>query len=122
MTKGQAGFSVFSSSTNELNPYYITGFTDGEGCFFVGVSPDSKSKTGYRVKANFQIGLHLKDLALLEQIQLFFGGGGVGKISKLGAESVQFRVYALEDLKVILHHFDKYPLLTNKQSDYLLFK
>ena len=113
MTKGQAGFSVFSSSTNELNPYYITGFTDGEGCFFVGVSPDSKSKTGYRVKANFQIGLHLKDLALLEQIQLFFG---VGKISKLGAESVQFRVYALEDLKVILHHFDKYPLLTNKQS------
>lgn len=120
MTKGQAGFSVFSSaSTNELNPYYITGFTDGEGCFFVGVSPDSKSKTGYRVKANFQIGLHLKDLALLEQIQLFFG---VGKISKLGAESVQFRVYALEDLKVILHHFDKYPLLTNKQSDYLLFK
>ena len=118
MTKGQGGFSVFSSaSTNELNPYYITGFTDGEGCFFVGVSPDSKSKTGYRVKANFQIGLHLKDLALLEQIQLFFG---VGKISKLGAESVQFRVYALEDLKVILHHFDKYPLLTNKQS--IIFK
>jgi LAGLIDADG endonuclease len=78
-----------------------------------------KCKTGYRVKANFQIGLHRKDLALLEQIQLFFG---VGKISKLGAESVQFRVYALEDLKVILHHFDKYPLLTNKQSDYLLFK
>ena len=72
MTKGQAGFSVFSSSTNELNPYYITGFTDGEGCFFVGVSPDSKSKTGYRVKANFQIGLHLKDL--LEQIELFLGG------------------------------------------------
>jgi hypothetical protein len=120
MAKGQARFSEFSSaSTNELNPYYITGFTDGEGCFFVGVSPDSKSKTGYRVKANFQIGLHLKDLALLEQIQLFFG---VGKISKLGAESVQFRVYALEDLKVIIHHFDKYPLLTNKQSDYLLFK
>ena len=51
---------------------------------------------------------------------MFFGG--VGKISKLGAESVQFRVYALEDLKVILHHFYKYPLLTNKQSDYLLFK
>ena len=48
--------------------------------------------------------------------------GGVGKISKLGAESLQFRVYALEDLKVILHHFYKYPLLTNKQSDYLLFK
>lgn len=40
----------------------------------------------------------------------------------MGAESAQFRVYALEDLNVIIHHFDKYPLLTNKQSDYLLFK
>jgi len=50
---------------------------------------------------------------------LFFG---VGNITKLGAESVQFRVSGLEDLKVIMNHFDKYPLVTNKQSDYLLFK
>ena len=50
---------------------------------------------------------------------MFFG---VGNITKLGAESVQFRVSGLEDLKVIMNHFDKYPLLTNKQSDYLLFK
>jgi len=50
---------------------------------------------------------------------LFFGAGN---ITKLGAESVQFRVSGLEDLKVIMNHFDKYPLLTNKQSDYLLFK
>lgn len=47
---------------------------------------------------------------------------GVGKITKLGAESIQLRVSGLEDLKVIINHFDKYPLLTNKQSDYLLFK
>ena len=120
MTKGEVRLSELSSaSSNKLNPYYVTGFTDGEGCFFVGISPDPKSKTGFRVKANFQIGLHIKDLALLEQIQLFFGRG---KISKLGAESVQFRVYALEDLKAIIHHFDEYSLLTNKQSDYLLFK
>jgi hypothetical protein len=102
-----------------LNPYYVTGFTDGEGCYFIGIHSDSNYKTGYRVKASFQIGLHEKDLALLEQIQSFFG---VGKITKLGAESVQFRVTALEDLNVIVNHFDHYPLLTRKQSDYLLFK
>lgn len=27
-----------------LDPYYITGFTDGEGCFYISASPDSKSK------------------------------------------------------------------------------
>lgn len=132
--------------TNGLNPYYLTGFTDGEGCFYVGVSPNPRHKTGYRVKAVFHIGVHIRDIALLKQIQLFFrvardaaaGGSGhgdpcppfakqmaghpIGTISKLGAESVQFRVYGFENLKVIMDHFDKYPLLTNKQSDYLLFK
>jgi hypothetical protein len=73
----------------------------------------------YRVKAVFHIGVHIRDLALLEQIPLFFG---VGTISKLGAESVQFRVSGFENLKVLMYHFDKYPLLTNKQSYYLLFK
>ena len=69
------------------------------------------------MKAVFHIGVHIRDLALLEQIQLFFG---VGTISKLGAESLQFRVSGSENLKVIINHFDKYPLLTNKQSDYRL--
>ena len=120
MTKRGVASSGFSSAPiNGLNPHYVTGFTDGEGCFFVGISPNSKYKTGYRVKASFQIGLHAKDLALLEKIQLFFG---VGKITKLGVEAVQFRVFALEDLKVIINHFDRYPLLTNKQSDFTLFK
>lgn len=110
---------VQGSSALALNPYYVTGFTDGEGCFFIGLYADSNCKMGYRVKASFQIGLHVKDLPLLEQIQSYFG---VGKITKLGAESVQFRATSLEDLIIIVKQFDGYPLLTRKQSDYLLFK
>lgn len=116
----EATSSKFSyASSYDLNPYYVTGFTDGEGCFSISVSGNPRYKAGYRVKAAFHVGLHIRDLALLEQIQLFFG---LGNITKLGAESVQYRVFGIEDLKVIMHHFDKYPLLTNKQSDYLLFK
>jgi hypothetical protein len=110
---------VQGSSALALNPYYVTGFTDGEGCFFIGLYADYNCKMGYRVKASFQIGLHVKDLPLLEQIQSYFG---VGKITKLGAESVQFRATSLEDLIIIVKQFDAYPLLTRKQSDYLLFK
>jgi hypothetical protein len=109
----------FNTSVSTLNPNYVTGFTDGEGCFLVGISPDSKYKTGYRVKAIFQIGLHEKDFALLEQIKLFFG---VGHITKLGAESIQYRVSGLDDLNLIINHFDHYPLLTCKHYDYLFFK
>ena len=102
--KREARSSIFGYASNSLNPYYVTGFTDGEGCFSITVSPNPRYKTGYRVKAVFHIGLHIRDLALLEQIQLLFG---VGKITKLGAESVLFRVSGIEDFKVIINHLDK---------------
>lgn len=113
--------SLFSSqaSFSKLNPHYVTGFTDGEGCFFVSISPNSKYKTKFRVKTTFQVGVHIKDIALLEKIKLFFN---VGHISKLGLDSVQYRVSGINDLKVIINHFDEFSLLTYKQSDYLLFK
>ena len=107
------------ASNNNLNPSYVTGFTDGGGCFYISVSANPKYKTGYRIKAIFHIGLHIRDIFLLEQIQLFFG---VGKITKLGEETVQFRVTGLKDLGILIKHFDKYPLITHKQSDYLLWK
>ena len=36
--------------------------------------------------------------------------------------SIQYRVESLEDLTVIIDHFDKHPLITKKHADYLLFK
>ena len=67
----------------------------------------------------FQIGLHLKDKALLESIKEFFG---VGNITKLDYKSFQYRVCSLNELKVIIEHLDKYPLLTDKFADFILFK
>lgn len=47
---------------------------------------------------------------------------GVGIISKLASDSVLFRVSNIDDLKIIIDHFDKYPLISYKYKDYLLFK
>jgi hypothetical protein len=50
----------------------------------VGVSPDSKYKTNFKVKAIFQVGVHIKNLALLDEIKLFFNVGNISKFpSKL---------------------------------------
>jgi len=35
---------------------------------------------------------------------------------------VVFAVESVKDLQVIIDHFDKYPLLTAKSSDFLIFK
>ena len=63
--------------------------------------------------------MHQKDLALLEQIKSFFG---VGSIHKQGLLSIQYHVTSVKDLSIIIMHFDKYTLITQKQTDYLLFK
>lgn len=105
--------------TYKLNPYYITGFVDGEGSFIITVNPNSRLNTGYRVKATFSIGLHERDLPLLKLIQNYFG---VGSISKLGKNSIQYRVSSIEELGLIISHFDEYPLVSKKNADFLLFK
>lgn len=67
----------------------------------------------------FAIGLHVKDIALLEKIQFSMG---VGKIHKHGQDSIQYRVESIKDLQVIIDHLDKYPLMSAKVADYALFK
>jgi hypothetical protein len=66
--------------------------------------------------------MHAKDTVLIQSIHKFFGY--IGYISVVNKASViEFRVSTIKDLvDVIIPHFDKYPLLTKKHSDYLLFK
>ena len=105
------------SHKKKLNPWFVTGFTDAEGCFSLGTPLGYK--TGYQVQLIFKITLHNKDLDLLNQLQDYFG---VGIITKHGETTLQYCVRSSKDLKVIFVHFDKYPLITQKQADYLLFK
>jgi len=47
---------------------------------------------------------------------------GVGSITKKGKDQNQYRVTSIKDLRIIINHFEKYPLITQKFSDYILFK
>lgn len=103
-----------------LHPYYVTGFVDGEGSFVVRVIKSSKMHTNYEVRLFLSITNHSKDCALLESIKRYFKG--IGSISKEREFALQYRVTSMNDLGIIINHFDKYPLLTKKRADYLLFK
>jgi LAGLIDADG endonuclease. len=107
------------NNRNVLNPWFITGFTDAEACFSIGIRPDAKLKTKWRVLPVFIIKLHKKDLTILELIKNTLL---VGKIRTNGVDSVQYVVESFKELQVILNHFDTYPLVTAKLSDYLIFK
>lgn len=55
----------------------------------------------------------------MNQIKDYFG---VGTIKKHGKTTLQYCVTSSKDLDIIISHFDKYPLISEKQADYLLFK
>jgi hypothetical protein len=77
-------------------------------------------KLGWGVEPGFIIGLHANNLPILEKIQSYFG---VGNIHIGNNNAVSYYVNDAQDLtKVIIPHFDKYPLITKKRADYLLFK
>ena len=60
---------------NKLNPYWLTGFVDAEGCFFLNKS--SSTKIGYSFTLGFKISLHENDRGILESIKTFFGLGKI---------------------------------------------
>ena len=55
-----------------LNPWFITGFADGEGSFMLTIIKDKKYKLGWRVACRFAISLNKKDFYLLNNIKNFF--------------------------------------------------
>jgi hypothetical protein len=60
-----------------------------------------------------------KDRSTLEELINYFGGGG---IRNLDHNNLRFYIESFKDLAAVINHFDKYPLFTKKQEDYLLFK
>lgn len=104
-----------------LNPNWVTGFSDGESTFSVHIEKSNKSQTGWIVQPSFSIGLHGREIIWLNYIQSFFQVGNI-TIRKSGG-SAHYYVRGIKDLtNVIIPHFDKYPLLTQKHADFLLFK
>jgi hypothetical protein len=57
----------------------------------------------------------------LKLLRTYFGG--VGRISKERDGCIDFTISSLNQIITqVIPHFDKYPLITQKRADYLLFK
>lgn len=111
-----------SPSTGPISPFFITGFTDGEGSFMVTMLKYPALRMGWKVQAWYVLTSHKKDLSLIKNIQSSLGG--IGNIhSKSNKDLIQLRVVSLDQItNVIIPHFEKYPLLTQKRADFELFK
>src|SRR5665809_25868 len=55
-----------------LDPWYVTGLTEGEGCFCVSFAIRPKLRVGLEARPSFSLSLNERDRALLEDLRAFF--------------------------------------------------
>ena len=105
-----------------LDALWITGFTDGEGCFHVSINRISKMSLGWQVLPEFRIVQHEKDESVLHKIKDYFGFGNIriNRVDNHGTRK-EFRVRDLENLNKLIEFFNKYPLKTSKVNDFKIF-
>ena len=60
-----------------LNPYYVSGFADGEGSFSITVSPNVKFNIGWQITPSFSLSQNKNSRAILFKIKNFFGCGSI---------------------------------------------
>ena len=111
--------SRWGNTNLNIDPNFLTGFADAESSFVLSITKSENVKSGWVIKPRFQISLHKKDLFILEAIKNYLG---VGEIYTQGTASKQYRVFSIKDLQVVIDHFDKYPLISQKFGDCSLFK
>jgi hypothetical protein len=97
---------------------WVVGFTDGEGCFFVGINKHSDMKVGYQILPEFRIVQHRNDVQVLHALKSFFGCGVVRNNHE---DRDELRIRKLENLLQVVEFFEKHPLKTKKNVDFKKF-
>jgi hypothetical protein len=106
----------------KLSPYWITGFSDAESAFLIKIGEDTTRKFNLRIISEFVIELHQRDFEVLKEIKNFFNVGSLKLRVRKGKTTGIYSVQSIKDLtEVIIPHFQKYPLITQKQADFNLF-
>lgn len=103
-----------------LEPQWITGFVDGEGCFHVGLSKHAEMTRGMQVLPEFTVVQHQDDVKLLHALKAYFG---CGVVRKNNGDRMAYRVRDRKQLEtVIIPFFMKHSLKSRKRLDFEKFR
>jgi len=103
----------------QVNPGWIAGFVDGEGCFTVDITQRSKIAHKITIGLCFSISQHKNSAHTLYALKQYFQCGNI----VADKNNLIFRVKKFDDLRrFILPYFAKYPLITQKRHDLEVFQ
>lgn len=97
---------VKTTNITPLDPWFVTGFCDGESNFHVWLTSRSENPLKWRVRVIFQIYLSIKEMPLLLSLQKIF----VALVGVLNTDLKSNRAFFVvskpsDILKVIIPHF-----------------
>tara|TARA_B100000745_G_scaffold297202_1_gene243773 strand:- start:70 stop:552 length:483 start_codon:yes stop_codon:yes gene_type:complete len=99
---------------------YISGYTDGEGCFSVSFLKREKLTIGIETRPSFSVSQNEDRAEVLYLMQNTFGCGHIRR--DYSDKTLKYEVRKLTDLcNIIIPHFRMYPMLSGKQKDFELF-
>ena len=108
-----------------LNPWWIVGFVDGEGCFSVSTFRNRTCKSGYQTLFEFVITQGERSKKSLEAIKEYFNCGNIyinRRYDNHNYNLLRYCVRRQSDLKEkIVPFFRKYQLNTTKREQFEKF-
>jgi hypothetical protein len=126
MQKGHV-MAADHSTDRDAFGHWLSGFTDGEGCFYLGMHSYKGKKCYSGPTTNFHIILRQDDAPILEKIRQFWGVGrlyiGFAKQTPNQKPQSGLVIGRAGDLaSVVIPHFERYPLRAKKASDFEIWK
>lgn len=106
----------FKMDNNIKDPYWLVGFVDAEGCFYI--KPRKiKSSLQERFYLSFRLTQHSRDILLMNNISKFLNCGLIELSTS--KKTARFVVDKFSDnMNKIIPFFKKYPLLSIKRLDF----
>ena len=92
-----------------LDPWYVTGLAEGEGCFCVSFAIRPRLTVGLEARPSFSLSLNERDQGLLQALQAFFGCGWIRH--SRSDRTFKYEARSVHDLtEHVVPHFEAYPL------------
>ena len=103
-----------------ITAQWIIGFTDGEGCFHIGINKNSSMNLKYQILPEFTVVQHQRDIKVLYALKAFFQ---CGVVRKNHGNVLSYRVRGQKNLSIkIIPFFEKHRLKTSKRIDFYNFR
>jgi hypothetical protein len=100
-----------------LDNYWLAGFTQADGCFFISLAKSKTHKTGFSVRLEFSI--KQNDPIPLK---LLFSKLNLGNLSQYKTGIFCYKSSGYKTAAVLINYFDKFHVFGGKYVDYLKFR